>query len=160
MNFLQPRSLLLALDHLNDQLQHVGVAGGLDVTGLNRLAVTLHGAALGELVELGAINLNQNPLVLRKVLADLWPRDLDPVELDIVARFQLKAEDELQLLQRRDLKLYALSLHEIQHTSAIDSTTLNQRHLVVKSQQPQPISGDGVVTTITCICSISDRTSR
>ena len=63
VRFSQPRALLLLLDHLGDELLHVGVARGLDVAGLDRLAVALQRAFLGELVELGAVDLDQDALV-------------------------------------------------------------------------------------------------
>src|SRR6188472_2440331 len=71
VRLLQASTLLLALDHLDDELLHVGVAGGLDVTGLRRLAVALQRPPLGKLVELRPVDLHQHPLVLGEVLADL-----------------------------------------------------------------------------------------
>src|SRR5680860_1131472 len=108
VRFFQPRPLLLALDPLDDELLHVGVAGRLDVTRLGRLAVALQSPLLGQLVELRPVDLDQHPLVLAQVLADLRPGQLDPVELDVAATLQLQPEDKFQLLQRRDFRLEAL----------------------------------------------------
>src|SRR6478752_4526098 len=107
-DFPEAGALLLALDHLGDQLFHIGVADRLDVPGLIGLAVALQRAALGELVELGAIDLDENALVLSEVLRDLRARELDPVELDVPPALQLQPEDEFQFLQRRNFGLEAL----------------------------------------------------
>src|SRR5262249_8086953 len=64
VGFLHPRPLLLPLDHLDDQLLNIGVPAGLDVPRLSRLAVALQGAALGELVELSAVDLDEDALIL------------------------------------------------------------------------------------------------
>src|SRR3954453_12845488 len=64
VGLFEPGAFLMAFDHLGDQLLHVGVAGGLDVAGLIGLAVAAHGTVLCQLVELGAVNLDQHPLVL------------------------------------------------------------------------------------------------
>ena len=46
VHFFQPGALLLALDHLGDQLFHVRVADDLDVAGVPGLAVALDRARL------------------------------------------------------------------------------------------------------------------
>src|SRR6188472_1919435 len=90
LNFFQARALLLPLDHLDDELLHVGVARRLDVAGLNRLAVALQRAPLGQLVELRPVDLDEYALILGEVLPDLGPRQLNPVELDVPSAFQLE----------------------------------------------------------------------
>src|SRR5260221_7530946 len=108
VGFLESRALLLALDHLGDQLLYVGVAAGLDVARLDRPAIALQGAALGQLVELRPVDLNQDALVLRQILADIRPRHLDPVELDVPPAPQLQPEDQFELLQGGDFRLESL----------------------------------------------------
>src|SRR5215203_4590504 len=109
VDLLGPGALLVALDHLGDQLLDVGVAAGLDVAGVVGGAVVGHRALLGELVELGAGELDGHPGVLGGGgLADLGARDLHAEHLHVAAATQLELEDELQLGERRDLRLEAL----------------------------------------------------
>ena len=64
MDLAQAGSLVVALDHLGDQLLDLGVSLDLDVPGLERLAVGAGGALLGQLVELCAVDLDDDPFVI------------------------------------------------------------------------------------------------
>ena len=108
MNPFQAGALLLPLDHLDDQLFHVGVAHRLDVPGLDRTPVGLDRAPLCQLIELWSVYLDQDPLILREVLSNVRARHLDPVELDVTPALQFEPEDEFEFLQSRDFGLKAL----------------------------------------------------
>src|SRR5215212_8713634 len=70
VHFPQPVPFLLLFHDLGDQLDHVRVAVGLDVAGLDRAPVALQRPLLGQLVELRAVDLDQDALVLGEVLGD------------------------------------------------------------------------------------------
>jgi hypothetical protein len=129
VDFPEPRPFLLLFHHLHDQLDHVGVAGHLDVAGLGRFAVALQRPLLGQGVELGPVDFDQHPLILREFLADLRPRQLDPVELNVVFGFQLQPEDQLQFRQGRDFSLEALD-------RGTDQIRSRGGHLVMLAEHP------------------------
>src|SRR6185437_13857130 len=102
------RALLLALDHVDDQLEHLIDAGGLSVAMLKRLAPVGDVALGGELVEVRARHLDANLCIGSDVLRYLRSRELDPVHLRVVPGAQVQPRDELELLQRRHVVKEAL----------------------------------------------------
>src|SRR5690349_15072500 len=77
------------------------------MTGLERLAPVADLALLGELVEVRARDGEANLGVRGDVAGDLRARDLDAEQLDVAAAAQLELDDELELLEGRDLLLDA-----------------------------------------------------
>ena len=99
----RPRSLLLALDDVDDQLHHLIDPGGLGVAVGERLAPVAHVALRRQLVEVRARDRERHLRVRRDVLGHLRSGHLDPVELHVAAATQLEPGDELQRLERRHL---------------------------------------------------------
>src|SRR5690349_19453067 len=97
VDLLSADALLVALDHLADQLLDVAVPARPNVPVLDGLDVVANGALGSQLVEVRAGNCDRHPGVLRRGLADLRPWNLDPEHLDVPASTELQLEDQLEL---------------------------------------------------------------